>query len=69
MTRHGTHKRMRVLKVLLTDPEFDQLGQLCRSTGRGTYSEVVRYALFESGLGQRPEQDPELSRTGSGRPR
>ena len=50
MTRRGDHKRTRVIKVLLTDPEFDELTRLCRSSGLGTFSEVVRRALFESGL-------------------
>ena len=64
MTAHGDHKRTNVIKVLLTDPEVSELQRLCRTTGRSTYSELVRYALFGGGLGAQPpvlEQDEAAS--------
>lgn len=61
MTAHGDHKRTNVLRVLLTDPEVHELRRLCHLTGRATFSEVVRYALFENGLGAQLAESPDDS--------
>jgi hypothetical protein len=47
MTFHAAHKRLRLVRALLTEPEFAELQRLYRVAGYPTYSAVVRHALFQ----------------------
>jgi hypothetical protein len=46
MARHVEHKRLRLLRVMLTEPEWERLRRMCRAAGLDM-SSLVRHCVFD----------------------